>query len=303
MQNLDWNVVRDFLAVARTGSLSRAGQALGVNASTVGRRIEALEAGLGVRLFQRAQTGYALTDEGQDLVGRAERIEEAAIAFERRAEAGERVEGRVQLATAENLANALIIPALGGFRERHPNMTLEIVTDIRSVNLHRREADIALRLVRPVQGNVTIQRLGVQRYGLYGSLDHLARRAPHRGARFDADRLIAWSEDYADLPAARWIERVLEGRAPALVTSSLQGQVVAARAGLGLALLPCFLGDAEPSLRRIACDADAIEQDVWLATHSDLVGSARVQAVTGFLGELIHASAPRLGGTASRYAN
>ena len=303
MQNLDWNVVRDFLAVARTGSLSRAGRALGVNASTVGRRIEALEAGLGVRLFQRAQTGYALTDEGRDLVGRAERIEEAAIAFERRAEAGERLEGRVRLATAENLANALVIPALGGFRERHPNLTLEIVTDIRSVNLHRREADIALRLVRPVQGNVTIQRLGVQRYGLYGSLDHLARRPPRRGVRHDADRLIAWSEDYADLPAARWIEQVLEGRAPALVTSSLQGQVVAARAGLGLALLPCFLGDAEPSLRRIACDADAIEQDVWLATHSDLVGSARVQAVTGFLSELIRASAPRLGGTASLYAN
>lgn len=305
MQNMDWNFVRDFLAVARTGSLNRAARKLGVNASTVGRRIEMLESTLEVSLFQRSQTGYLLTDEGKDLISRAERFEEAGIAFERRAEPSESVEGRVRLATAENLANFLVIPALPDFRVRLPNLTLEIVTDIRSVNLNRREADLALRLVRPIQGNVSIRRVGTQRYGLYGSASYLQRRqADQTGedtGRFDKDEFIAWSEHYADLPGAQWIDRTLQGRAPALVASSLYAQVVAARAGLGLAVLPCFLAENEPILRRISSEVDAIEQELWLAIHTDLAGSARVRAVADFLSELVHCNAANLEGSQLRY--
>lgn len=299
---MDWNAVRDFLAVARHGSLSRAGAELSVNASTVGRRIEALERRLGQRLFQRAQTGYRLTDEGRDLLERAERLEAAALAFERRASWGEGARGRVRLATAENLANELIIPALGPFLAAHPGLALEVVTDVRAANLHRRDADLALRLVRPVQGNVTLRRVGVMRYGLYGSAACVERRAQANDAGFERGALIAWSEAYADLPAARWIERRLAGRAPALVTSSLRAQVVAARAGLGLAVLPCLVGDAEPSLRRVASEADALEQALWLVTHADLAGSTRVRAVAGFLVGLVERSAGRLTGDGPRHA-
>lgn len=302
MQNMDWNLVRDFLAVARTGSLNRAAQKLGVNASTVGRRIEALEKTLGLRLFQRSQTGYVLTDEGEGLIARAETFEETGIAFERRAEASESVEGRVRLATAENLANFLVIPALPDFRAQHPKLTLEIVTDIRSVNLNRREADLALRLVRPTQGNVSVRRVGTMRSGLYGSVDYVRRRQvdskARDGGRFDGDEFISWSEHYGDLPAAQWVDRVLQGRAPALVTSSLYAQLVAARAGLGLAVLPCFMADAEPALQNVPSDADAIAQEFWLAVHTDLAGSARVRAVADFLSELVRRnSAILLGNT------
>lgn len=283
MQNLDLNAVRDFLAVARAGSLNRAAATLGVNASTVGRRIETLETVLGVRLFQRGQTGYVPTDEGRDLVERAERIEAAALAFERGAEAADRVQGRVRLATAETLATTLLIPALPTLRARHPDLTIEIVTDIRSTNLHRREADLALRMVRPVQGNVTVKRLATMRYGLYGSKDYLTRRRGRSGqmdaGRFDGDDLIAWAEGYGDLPAARWIERALEGRAPALAVTSLQGHLAAARSGLGLAALPCFLATAVPDLCRVSSGADAIAQEIWLVIHADLAASARVRAV------------------------
>ncbi|MEM5582799.1 LysR family transcriptional regulator [Roseibium sp. AS2] len=299
---MDWNLVRDFLAVARTGSLNRAAQKLGVNASTVGRRIEALEKTLGLRLFQRSQTGYVLTDEGEGLIARAETFEETGIAFERRAEASESVEGRVRLATAENLANFLVIPALPDFRAQHPKLTLEIVTDIRSVNLNRREADLALRLVRPTQGNVSVRRVGTMRSGLYGSVDYVRRRQvdskARDGGRFDGDEFISWSEHYGDLPAAQWVDRVLQGRAPALVTSSLYAQLVAARAGLGLAVLPCFMADAEPALQNVPSDADAIAQEFWLAVHTDLAGSARVRAVADFLSELVRRnSAILLGNT------
>ncbi|WP_299970241.1 LysR family transcriptional regulator [uncultured Roseobacter sp.] len=302
--SLDWNAVRDFLAVARSGSLNRAAATLGVNPTTVGRRIEALEATLGTRLFQRAQTGFALTDEGRDLIERAERIEAAAVAFERRADTGDHVQGRVRLATAENLANVVLIPALPDLRARHPDLTVEIATDIRTANLHRREADLALRVVRPTQGNVSIKRVGTMRYGLYGSADYIARRterarnavrSDHR-SRFEADDLIAWSETYADLPAAQWIERTLDGRPPALVATSLYAQVVAVRHGIGLAVLPCFMAASEPMLQHIPSQADMMAQELWLAVHTDLTASGRVRAVSDFVERTVKANADLLAG-------
>lgn len=298
MQHLDLNAVRDFLAVARAGSLNRAALALGVNATTVGRRIDALENALGVHLFQRSQAGYMLTDEGRDLIERAEQLEEAALAFERGADRSDYARGRVRLATAENLANFILLPALPTLREQHPELTVEIVTDIRVSNLHRQEADLALRLVRPTQGNVTIKRIGTQQYGLYGSIGYLASRADRmigqNEGRLGGDQLIAWSETYGDLPAAQWIEQTLEGREPIVVMTSLYGQLSAAREGLGLAVLPCFLAATEPSLQHVPSTADAISQELWLAIHTDLAASTRVRAVAEFVEEAVAANADKL---------
>ncbi|MCR9122960.1 MAG: LysR family transcriptional regulator [Phyllobacteriaceae bacterium] len=298
MQHSDWNTIRDFLAVARGGSLNQAANTLGVNATTVGRRVEALEAALGVRLFQRAQTGFVLTDEGRDLVDRAEQVEDAALAFERRAEPTDTVSGHVRLATAENLANFIILPALSSLRKKHPNLVVEVLTDIQSANLHRREADLALRLVRPTQGNVTIKRLGEMRYGLYASSEYLSQQSGTEGrsdaGRLDTDQFIAWSDSYQDLPAAKWVERTLQGRSPALVVTSLYAQLVAARESLGMAVLPCFLAASEPSLHHVPSEADTIKQDLWLVLHSDLVASARVRAVADFVEEIVSNSIGKL---------
>ena len=301
MHDLDWNAIRDFLAVARRGSLSAAATELGVNASTVGRRIEALETRLGLRLFSRAQSGYLLTDEGRALIERAERFEEAAWSFERGAQPAAGLHGRVRLATAENLANFLVLPELGPFHLEHPGLTIEVVTHIRSVNLHRRDADLSLRLVRPNSGNVTVRRLATQRHGLYGSGAYFARTVDRRPGSLEGDRLIAWSDDYADLPPARWVENALGDREPTLVLSSMYAHYAAARAGLGLAVLPCFLGDRDPDLRRVRCDVDDIVQDLWLVLHSDLASSDRVRAVADFVVEVVLRNADRLAGTDSRY--
>lgn len=298
MQHSDWNTIRDFLAVARAGSLNQAANTLGVNATTVGRRVEALETALGVRLFQRAQTGFVLTDEGRDLVDRAEQVEDAALAFERLAEPTDTVSGHVRLATAENLANFIILPALSSLRRKHPNLVVEVLADIQSANLHRREADLALRLVRPTQGNVTIKRLGEMRYGLYASSQYLSQRRDAKNncdiGRLDTDQFIAWSDHYQNLPAAKWVERTLQGRSPALVVTSLYAQLVAARESLGMAVLPCFLAASEPSLRHVPSEADTIKQDLWLVLHSDLVASARVRAVADFLEGIVAESSEKL---------
>lgn len=276
-----WDDVRVFLAVSRTGSLSAAADALALGIATVSRRIERLETALGQPLFLRHHTGYRLTDDGSALIERAEEMEAIARSLGAALPTAPEVSGTVRLATAENLATALILPALPRLRHDHPNLVLDIATDIATVNLHRRDADIALRMVKPDRGNVSLQRLGTLGYGLYAAPAYMERRGGAGPVDLEKDELIAWADSHSHLPSAQWIERALRGRAPAVMTTSLAAQVVACASGLGLAVLPHLL--ATP--RGLTClDADlGVDQGIWLVTQSDLLSSRRVQVVADFL--------------------
>lgn len=272
--------------VARAGTLSGAAVQLGVGIATVSRRVERLEAAMGQPVFMRHQSGYRLTTDGAALVERAEEMEAAAQSLASGLQHDAPIAGTVRLATAENLATGLIIPELGRLKADYPLLSLEIVTDVATVNLHRRDADIALRMVKPDRGNVSLQRLGALGFGLYGSVDYVSARcaAPDASA-FDTDDFIGWSEAYANLPAAQWVDRVLKGRPPMLVTTSLATQFTACENGLGLAVLPHFLARR----RGLVCLKSelGVDQTIWLVTHSDLVESRRVRAVAEFLRELM----------------
>ncbi|MEP1944161.1 MAG: LysR family transcriptional regulator, partial [Sulfitobacter sp.] len=209
---LVWDDIRAFLAVARAGTLSGAASHMRLGLATISRRIERLETAIGQPLFLRQQSGYRLTDDGMALVERAEDMEAAALSLTAGMRQEAAVSGIVRLATAENLATDLIIPELAHLRAEHPQLTLEIVTDIATVNLHRRDADIALRMVKPERGNVSLQRLGTLGYGLYAAPDYVATRHQAKDASaFDSDDFISWPDAYAHLPAAQWVERVLKG--------------------------------------------------------------------------------------------
>ncbi|MDF1671366.1 MAG: LysR family transcriptional regulator [Roseovarius sp.] len=292
---LVWDDLRAFLAVARAGTLSGAAGHIGLGLATVSRRIERLEATVGQPLFLRQQSGYRLTEDGAALVEWAEEMEAAALSLTSRLRQDATVSGTVRLATAENLATGLILPELARLRAEHPQLTLEIVTDIATANLHRRDADIALRMVKPERGNVSLQRLGTLGYGLYAAPDYVATQRTIADANaFDADDFIGWSDAYASLPAAQWIERVLKGRAPAITTSSLATQFTACASGLGLAVLPHFL--ARPhDLTCLASDL-GIDQTIWLVTQSDLAQSRRVRAVADFLRDLVRLNSDALSG-------
>ncbi|MFK7764743.1 MAG: LysR family transcriptional regulator [Roseobacter sp.] len=283
---LVWDDIRVFLAVARSGTLSGAVRRLGLGIATVSRRIERLELAMGQPLFARHQSGYRLTEDGKALVERAEEMEAAALSLSSGLRQDAVVSGTVRLATAENLATGLIVPALGSLRAEYPQLSLEIITDIATVNLHRRDADIALRLVKPDRGNVSLQRLGTLGFGLYGAPDYIAARDSNSDqSTFDADEFIGWTETYATLPAARWVELTLNGRRPTLTTTSLATQLAACASGAGLAVLPHFIAR---SLDLICLDADlGIDQSIWLATHSDLVQSRRIRVVADFLRHLV----------------
>ena len=284
-ETLVWDDARIFLAVARTGSLAAAAKHLEMGIATVSRRVERLEGALGLPLFARHQSGYRLTDDGRALIAKAEALEAAALAFGAAGAVRAPVEGRVRLATAENLATHIIIPALPDLVAVHPDLTLDIVTGVATVNLHRRDADLAVRMVKPDRGHLIVRRLGTMGYGLYGAATYLAAHGDDTGG-FDPDahRFIGWSEPHVTLPQATWIETALRGRSPVLATTTLAAQVSAARAGLGLAILPHVVARAA-GLTRLPIET-GLEQDIWLAVHADLGASRRVRVVVDFLGAL-----------------
>lgn len=293
--NIIWDDLRIFLAITREGTLSGAARRLRLGLATVSRRMERLEAAVGHPLFLRQQTGYRLTEDGASMVERAEEMEAAARSLTSGMAESPEVSGRVRLATAENLATGLLLPELPGFRARYPQLTIDLVTDISTVNLHRRDADLALRMVKPDRGHVSLQRLGVLGYGLYASDSYLANRASNTDAAdFDADDFITWGEAQAHLPAAQWVESRLQGRAPALSTSSVATQLAACRAGTGFAILPHFLAKPEGL---ICLDNElGIDQTIWLVTQSDLVQSRRIQAVAEFCRSIVHQNRDALAG-------
>lgn len=279
----------------RTGTLTAASVQLGVGLATLSRRIERLEDALGVTLFVHLQSGYQLTEDGAELVPGAEALEAAALGLRVEAKKLLKVAGLVRLATAENLATNLILPEMRHLRTSYPDLTIEFVTDISTVNLHRRDADLALRMVKPERGNVTLQRLGTLGYGLYGTPELIAARLNSADVgNYDEDAFIGWSEGQSHLPSAQWVNRILQSRAPAVTTTSLSAQLAAAKAGLGLAVLPHFLA-RDAGLTCIHNDL-GIDQTIYLVTQFDLSRVARIKVVADFLRNTVQAHKDRLSG-------
>lgn len=287
-ETMDWNDLRFFLAVARTNSLTKTAATLKVSQSTVSRRIGALESSLRTSLFLHHQTGYFLTDAGQALLSYAEEVESRVGALEH-AFAGRDGDaaGSVRLATAETLANHLIIPALPQLQADYPAIRLELITGVNTVSVVRNDADIALRLVRPEQNTLKIRKAGVMASAVYAAESYLRAHpappdAPLRGRRF-----ITWDSSFSHLPAARWFDEQVADKTSMLATTSLVTQLSAVHAGLGLAVLPCFIAAQQPGLVEVLPPGQVLSEDLWLVTHADLIASARIKAVAEFLMTLL----------------
>jgi DNA-binding transcriptional LysR family regulator len=287
----DWNDLKFFLAVARSGSLSSAGVVLGTSASTVSRHVDALEKRFGRTLFLRQQSGYLLTDDGTDLMEQIEQVEQAMIATERKGywSAQQEVSGVVRLATTEMLALHLVVPHLPILRARYPGLRVELDIALARVNLSRREADLALRMAAPneAEGDYIARRIGKVDFGLY-----CANRAMPAGDLADRSEAwrgqdyVSWDGSWDELPMARWMHSAFGARPPGFVCNSLPTQCAAVRAGLGAGMLPCFIGDADEALCRIGPDSIPVSRDLWLVYHRDLKASRRVGAMQDFITEL-----------------
>jgi DNA-binding transcriptional LysR family regulator len=285
---VDWNDFRYFLAIARAGSFAGAARELGVEHTTVGRRLTALETALGTRLFVRGPEGLTITAAGRDVLPLCEEIAARAQAIERRV-AGEsdRVEGTVRVAVSEALSGYFIKQS-GALRDRHPGLTVEMLIGNQASDLLRGEADLAVR-ARPVtEPDLVARKLVSAGWSMYASADYLARRgmppAPETLAGHD---VIAFDDSMARTPGRIWFDTHAKGCNVAMRGNSLVAVLNAALSGLGLAVLPCFLaeGDPEPRLRRLTPRV-LDTRDIHLVVHPDLARVARVRAVMDFIVEL-----------------
>lgn len=279
-ESRDWNDLRSFLAIARQGSLQGAARTLAVNHSTVFRRLNALEARLGVRLFDRSPRSYALTVAGEHMLASAERVENEILRLERRLLGGDvRLAGTLRVTTTDTLVHGLLGPHLRAFRTACPEIELELITGNAFFDLSKREADVALRPSRHPGDAMVGRKLAAIAVALYGSRDYLAERSrPASEAELTEHALITGDASLGHLPATRWLARHVTRAAAVLRCNSWLSQFAAVRAGLGLAALPCFLGDRAPELVRVLPPEPSLSGELWLLTHPDLRRTARVRA-------------------------
>ncbi|MFC7516357.1 LysR family transcriptional regulator [Herbaspirillum sp. GCM10030257] len=287
----DWNDLKFFLAVARSGSLSGAAAALCTSASTVSRHVDALEKRFGRTLFLRQQSGYLLTDEGVELIEQVEQVEQAMMATERKGHrsAQQEVSGIVKLATTEMLASHLVVPHLHKLRARHPKLRIELDVALARVNLSRREADLALRMVAPNEGEADYiaRRIGKIDFDVYCASSAMpANDGEDQPDGWRGRDYFSWGGNWDELPMAKWMRSTFSDKPPAIVCNSLLTQYAAVRAGLGLGMLPCFIGDGDSGLCRVSRDAIPVSRDLWLMYHRDMKASRRVVAVQDFIKEL-----------------
>lgn len=280
-----WDDVRYVLAVARGGSLVAASRELGVSAPTVGRRLDALEAALGARLFLRRKSGFVATDAGASFVARAEVVARSFRELERGvAGFDERLEGPVRVATFETAAHDLLAPELPHFFERHPGVRLEFVVSHRAAGLDRGEAHLALRGYQPDDAELVVRKVGSLAFGLYRA------RAPGPAPALDPWPelpVVTWDDASAHLPAARWMREHVPARLRRLTFTNIQGQSAAVRAGAGAGLLPCLVGDRDPGLERLSPPIAALLRPLYLVQLPELRASARVRAVAEFIAETV----------------
>lgn len=287
----NWDDYRIFLAVARTGTFSEAGQKLGVSQPTVGRRIAALERALDTRLLDRAGRRMTLTPAGLAVLREAEQMESATTGVERRTLGFDRrPSGIVRLSVTEGLGSWWITPRLGPLLERYPGLKLEIATDRIAANLSKREADIAVRFFRPSQSGLLVRRFADLRYGLFASRAYLKTHGmPRDTAALAMHALIGFEEEMRDWPEMAFLYR--HGLADRFVyrSNSAIAQLSAAEAGLGIAPLPVYLAAPRRLLVRVMPEIDLPGRRIWLAVHKDIRRAARIEAVWDFLAEALAA--------------
>ena len=285
MAAVDWDDLRTVLAVARTGSLTEAARATGVSYSTVSRRLSALEAALGTRLFERLATGYTPTPAGEELLEAAQRMEKEFEAVSRRVQGSDaRLSGRVRVATTDALASRFL-PELAAFSRRHPDIEVDLVSTSEPAELAMRETEVALLVTDRPPPALVGRRLARLPAALYAARRYLAEHAAD--AAPEAHVWVGWEDGMSHIPAARWLrERVPNARVACRVSTG-SALLEAVRAGVGVAHLLCFLADDDPELVRLAPPEPGLETGLWLLTHEDLRATGRVRVFLDFMAEAI----------------
>ncbi|MGB5887944.1 MAG: LysR family transcriptional regulator [Acinetobacter venetianus] len=271
---MNWDDIRYFNAVFQCQNISRAAKILHVSPQTVARKIIALESKLNSILFIRHPRGYQPTADAIVLATEVEKAESVLITLQNSfLNKSNKFSGTVRIAAPELIATEILLPAFKPFLDEYPDLKIELITGIHTVGIAQGEADIALRLIQPEQGTLTIKQIGTMSSALYSLTDDQVD--------LKNSKLIGWDSNI-DLPSSRWLRRIT-GREPDLKLSSLNAQKAAIQAGLGIGILPCFIAKNFIRIKR----PYLLEEPLWLVTHSSAKASLRIRLVYDEISKII----------------
>ena len=289
---MNWDDLRFFLALSREGSVSGAGKALGVNHTTVARRISALENQIGTRLFDRTADGYEMTQAAENMYAHALRIEETTQAIDRDVFGQDaELKGRLTLTIAHDIANRLLIPKIAKFRSAYPCIDLDILTTAGLVDLAAREADIAVRLTAKPPDYLVGREVLPLRHGVYG--------APQYLESLDGPADVILFRGNTGMPP--WVSENYPDARVVLQIDDVSTIATAVHNGLGIARMPCLIGDSDTDLRRIDLPLTPSDWGIWVLSHVDLRSTARVRVCREFLFDIIQQQRALVLGERSRY--
>lgn len=290
-----WDDVRYFLELARCGSLSGAARSLGVNHSTVARRIAALEKAHGLVLFNRLPNGYGMTEAAEAIYDKALEIEAQNQAVERLLYAGDtRLSGKLVVTMPHDLANYCVMPHLHRFTQNYPHVALELMVSPGLKNLSALEADMAVRLTPSPPETLVGVQLAQLRHGVYFSERYLSSRQNR-----EAPDLIVWRNE--DTPPS-WAKKHFPNSRIVLKVDDLGTMYAAVKQGLGIARMPCYVPDTikDPDMFKLPLDLTPSNWGLWVLHHADLRQTARVRVFKEFLNEILRAQRPLIEGELSQ---
>jgi DNA-binding transcriptional LysR family regulator len=288
MQLSDWSDYQAFLAIARAGQLSRGAKALGIDATTLGRRLRRLEARLGQTLFEQTREGQVLTEAGEALLASVEAMAVAASQIVEEPADAEGPNGTLRISVSEGFGTWILAPHLPEFVSRYPGLVVDLVANSSYLSLSKREADVAIFLSRPRAGPLVAQKLTDYALRMYASPDYLAKWGlPGNPSDLaSGHRLIGYIPDLLYAPELGYLHEIHPGLTAKLRSSSINAQQQLLVSGAGIGVLPCFIGDRDPALVPIMPEI-SVTRSFWLVTHRDTHQLAKVDLFKNWLRQII----------------
>lgn len=292
MADFDWNDLKSFLGVARSGRLTAAAARLGLDHSTLSRRLGALEHALKAKLFDRSPSGYTLTDQGRRLLPIAEDIERLSIgAADAVGGSATAVEGVVRVGSPEGFGSYFLAPRIARLKDLYPQLTVQLVAASAVFSLSKRDADLVIAVSRPPAGRLAASKLIDYDLALYAAPAYLDASPPIRSADdLRQHRFVSYIGELLHFPELDFLQHVAPGGATSLESSNLVAQLKATLAGAGLCVLPAFLAREEPGLVRVLPGEICLTRSLWLIVHQDLAELARIRAAVRFVREEVAAA-------------
>jgi len=276
MQHVNWDNLRYVLMVAEKGSIAAAARELNVNRTTVLRRINTFQDNLNCRIFERSDSGYVLTPEAEKMIDAAREVENTLFNMQRQIAGRElRLEGELRVTTTDTLIVSLIGPHLASFHDKHRHIVVNVVMTNSILDLSRRDADVAIRPTRSPEGNLVGRRLADIHFGIYASPDYLKTCSTDKLSDYS---WIGFDTELQSTPPGIWLDANIPVEKICLRGDSFIALKIASENGMGLSLLPHYLGDSSETLQKLPIVIDELNTGLWLITHPDLIRSAKVHA-------------------------